>query len=391
MIKRTLIYFTLFALALGACSKQPTIDEAVQTGVEHAGKQLLYQTSVYDTLDVTGRSWEDGKYRFIKPRDWTSGFFPGSLWLYYDITGDKEIEQKAYAYTARQKEVPFMTHTHDLGFMVFCSYGWQQRIEKDSVSEAAIIQASESLISRYNQEIGLIRSWDFGKWNYPVIIDNMMNLEMLFWASERTGDSKYRDIAIQHADNTMKNHFRDDYSAYHVVSYNDDGSVESKGTWQGYSDESAWSRGEAWALYGYTVCYRYTGYKRYLEMANHVADFIINHKNTPEDLVPYWDYDAPGIPNEPRDASAAALYASAFLELSTMLEGDLAQKYRDYAEKLIISLSSPAYLAEPGTNGGFILMHSTGAASKNSEIDVPINYADYYYMEALQRYLNMQK
>jgi len=356
-----------------------------------AGKQLESFASRFDTSSVTARSWKDGEYRLIKPKDWTSGFFPGSLWLYYELSGEPKYKDYALRYTAREAEIPFKTNTHDLGFMVFCSYGKQQEVLKDSVSASAIVQASKSLISRFNPQVGLIRSWDFGEWNYPVIIDNMMNLEMLFWTGEYTGDQVYREIAVKHADKTLANHFRDDASSYHVVSYNDDGTVRSRGTYQGYSDDSAWARGQAWALYGYTMCFRYTGFERYLSQAEKVASFIMNNPSMPKDKVPYWDYDAPKIPDEPRDASAAAVTASALFELSTKVDSGLSAKYFDYALSILKSLSSDEYLAKPGENGFFILKHSTGAASLGSEIDVPLNYADYYFLEAIKRYQDLKK
>ncbi len=361
------------------------IDSLIDKDLKRAGEQLSLMSERFDTAAVTPRSWDKGVYKLL-PKDWTCGFFPGVYWLYYQLTGDKAIEKEALKFTARLSDIPAIKTTHDLGFMVFCSYGKQYEVEKDSVSAAAIVEASNSLISRFDPSIGLIRSWNFGKWNYPVIIDNMMNLEMLFWASEYTGNPQYRDIAIKHADKTMENHFREDNSSYHVVSYNNDGTVESKGTHQGYSDSSSWSRGQAWALYGYTLCYRFTKDNRYLEQSENIAALIIDNKTTPEDHIPYWDYDAPNIPDEPRDASAAAVTASALLELQLYVDKSLAKIYKDYAASIIRSLSSPEYLADKGDNGFFILKHSTGAASLGSEIDVPLVYADYYFLEALKRY-----
>ena len=254
----------------------------------------------------------------------------------------------------------------------------------------AVLQAARSLASRFNPGIGLIRSWDFGKWHYPVIIDNMMNLELLFKASELTGDPVYRDIAVSHANKTIANHFRGDNSSWHVVSYNDDDTVEMKTTHQGYSDDSRWARGQAWGLYGYTMCYRFTSDPAYLDQAKKIASLIMDLPTMPDDGIPYWDYDAPGIPDEPRDASAAAITASALLELQGMVEEPLAGEYVRYAEKILSSLCSPAYLAAPGTNGSFILKHSTGAAPKGSEVDDAINYADYYFLEALKRLKNLR-
>lgn len=378
------ILISFLAPIITSCAGN-NIDSLIDRDLKRAGEQLSLMSERFDTAAVTPRSWDNGVYKLL-PKDWTCGFFPGVYWLYYQLTGDKAIEKEALRFTARLSDIPAIKTTHDLGFMVFCSYGKQYEVEKDSVSAAAIVEASNSLISRFDPSIGLIRSWNFGKWNYPVIIDNMMNLEMLFWASEYTGNPQYRDIAIKHADKTMENHFREDNSSYHVVSYNNDGTVESKGTHQGYSDSSSWSRGQAWALYGYTLCYRFTKDNRYLEQSENIATLIIDNKTTPKDHIPYWDYDAPNIPDEPRDASAAAVTASALLELQLYVDKNLAKIYKDYAASIIRSLSSPEYLADKGDNGFFILKHSTGAASLGSEIDVPLVYADYYFLEALKRY-----
>ena len=327
-----------------------------------------------------------GKLRTCDVYDWTSGFFPGSLWLAYELTGDERLLLDAVDYTNKMLPATFYTGTHDLGFMVGCSYGNALRLCPNDSLKTVIIRTADNLASRFNPEIGAIRSWDFGPWNFPVIIDNMMNLELLFQASKLTGDNKYKDIAIRHADKTMACHFRPDMTSYHVVSYNPDGSIETRQTFQGRSDESAWARGQAWGVYGYTVCYRETGDKKYLEFAQKIADMIISRVKT-EDHIPLWDYDAPNLPTTPRDASAAAVTSSALFELCGYLPDG--QKYFDYAESILRSLSSPEYLAEPGTNCGFILKHSTGSLAHGSEIDVPLNYADYYYLESLKRYIEI--
>lgn len=325
-----------------------------------------------------------GKLRTCDVYDWTSGFFPGSLWLAYELTGDERLLLDAVDYTNKMLPATFYTGTHDLGFMVGCSYGNALRLCPNDSLRTVIIRTADNLASRFNPEIGAIRSWDFGPWNFPVIIDNMMNLELLFQASKLTGDNKYKDIAIRHADKTMACHFRPDMTSYHVVSYNPDGSIETRQTFQGRSDESAWARGQAWGVYGYTVCYRETGDKKYLEFAQKIADMIISRVKT-EDHIPLWDYDAPNLPTTPRDASAAAVTSSALFELCGYLPDG--QKYFDYAESILRSLSSPEYLAEIGTNCGFILKHSTGSLAHGSEIDVPLNYADYYYLESIKRYM----
>jgi len=325
---------------------------------------------------------EQGGYRMSSRKDWTCGFPAGSFWLMYEITGDDYWKNMAIENTEKLEGVQFRKNTHDLGFMVFCSYGNAYRLTGDTKYKNVIIQASESLLTRFNPVIGCIRSWDHGNWQFPVIIDNMMNLEMLFWTSKATGDPKYKEVALSHSDITLQNHFREDMSSYHVVSYDTlTGEVIEKTTHQGFNDESAWARGQAWGLYGYTMTYRETGITKYLATAEKIADFIIN--NLPEDMIPYWDYNAPNIPETNRDASAAAITASALFELSTY--SDKKEKYFIAANKIIDSLTSSHYRANDGSNGGFILKHSVGSKPENSEVDVAINYADYYYLEALIR------
>ena len=320
--------------------------------------------------------------------DWTSGFFPGSLWYAYELTGDTDLKNEAIDYTNRMFPVSKYKDNHDIGFMINCSYGNAMRLAPNDSIMDVIVETAENLCSRFNVQIGCIRSWDFGHWNYPVIIDNMMNLDLLFNATNLTGNQKYKQVAIKHAYTTMKHHFRPDFTSFHVVSYNDDGSVELKGTHQGKNDDSAWARGQGWAVYGYTSCYRETKDVKFLNQAVNVAEMIIK-RNVASDKVCYWDFDAPIKMETPRDASAAAVIASAFLELSTFAEnGD---RYFDYAEEILKSLSSKKYLSEKGQNKGFVLMHSVGSLPHGSEIDTPINYADYYYLEALKRYNDLKK
>ncbi len=328
-----------------------------------------------------------GKIRLCGIYDWTSGFFPGSLWYAYELCGDEEAKAAAIKYTNILNPIRYYDGTHDLGFMMNCSYGNALRLEPNDTIPAVLVETADNLCSRFNPEIGAIRSWDFGPWNFPVIIDNMMNLDLLFNATRLTGDQKYREIALLHADKTIPNHFREDGTSWHVISYNNDGTVECKQTFQGKSDDSAWARGQAWGVYGYTACYRETQDVKYRDFAVKIADMIMSRVTT-EDAIPYWDYMAPEGEDTPRDASAAAVTACALLELSTLCENG--QKYFDYAEKILKSLSSEKYLAEVGTNEGFVLMHSTGSLPHGSEINVPLNYADYYYLEGLQRYMNIK-
>lgn len=327
-----------------------------------------------------------GELELVVARDWTSGFFPGTLWYMYEYTKDPKWEQAARKFTAPIEPQQFTTSTHDLGFILNNSFGNGLRLTGDKTYEPILIQAANSLISRYKPDAKVIRSWDHNrdKWQCPVIIDNMMNLELLFWASKVTGDEKYYDIAVNHANTTIDNHFRSDYGTYHVIDYDTiTGEVLNKHTHQGFANESTWSRGEAWAIYGYTMCYRETGDIKYLEQANHVADFIFNNPNLPEDLVPYWDFDAPEIPNEPRDVSAATVTASALYELS-LYSKERSKQYKQWADTILDNVTAN-YRATLNSDRGFLLLHSTGSKPANSEVDVPLSYADYYFLEALIR------
>ena len=338
-----------------------------------------------NTALVSPQTIRDGQLKLVASNGWTSGFFPGELWYLYEFTGKREWESEARKFTANIEKEKFNGGTHDMGFKIYCSFGNGYRLTKDAHYKEVIIQSAKTLSTRFNAKAGVIRSWDHNKdkWDYPVIIDNMMNLELLFEATKLTGDSSFYNIAVSHANTTMKNHFRPDYSSFHVVDYDTaTGKVIKKTTHQGYSNESAWARGQAWGLYGYVMCYRETKNKAYLQQAEHIASFILNNPNMPEDLVPYWDFDAPHIPNEPRDVSAAAITASALYELSTYEKSN--KTYKLTADKIVRNLTSN-YRSPIGDNKGFILLHSTGNKPSNSEIDVPISYADYYYLEALLR------
>lgn len=351
--------------------------------VGRLSEQLSFLVTNSANDSMVPRTFEAGKYAMITKKDWCCGFPAGSYWYMYELTGDQKWKKIATENTIKLEGVQFRKNTHDLGFMVFCSYGNAYRITKNEHYKKVIIDASESLISRFSPKTGCIKSWDWAKqWQFPVIIDNMMNLEMLFWASKVTGNPKYRDVAISHANTTLANHFRENMSSYHVVDYDPvTGRVLARVTHQGLKDDSSWARGQAWGLYGYIICYRETGDKKYLDAAKKIAAFI--QSNLPEDLVPFWDYDDPVIPNAYRDASAAAITSSALFMLSSLTEEGKAE-YSALAEKMLKSLSTAKYLAEYGTNGGFLITHCVGNMPKKSEVDTPLNYADYYYLEALK-------
>lgn len=387
-------------LLLGSCAtKSETATDIVAENFEFANNQLRYAFTEIDSAraNLTEKEIEkgvfaprniepDGKLRLVASRDWCSGFFPGELWYMYERTGDDFWKEKAVEYTAPVEREKTNAGTHDMGFKVYCSFGNGYRLTGDSTYRDIMLEAARTLTTRYKDKVGAIRSWDHNKdkWQCPVIIDNMMNLELLFWAAKESGDSTFRDIAVNHALTTIKNHFRPDYSSYHVVDYDTiTGEVLHKHTHQGYAHESAWSRGQAWGLYGYTMCFRETGRPEFLEQAKHIADFIFNNPNLPEDLIPYWDYNAPNIPDEPRDVSAAAVTACALYELS-MYDKENAETHIARADKILQSLTDN-YRARQGADRGFLTLHSVGSASHNSEVDVPIIYADYYFLEALAK------
>lgn len=334
---------------------------------------------------VSPKTIDKGELKMVAAREWTSGFFPGELWYLYEYTKKDDWKKQAELFTANIEKEKMNGGTHDMGFKIYCSFGNGYRLTKDAAYKEVIIQAAKTLSTRFRPVTGVIRSWDHSgdKWGYPVIIDNMMNLELLFEATKLTGDSSFYKIAVSHANTTMKNHFRPDYSSYHVLDYDTiTGKVLKKNTHQGYSHESAWTRGQAWGLYAYAMCYRETKDPAYLTLSENIAKYFLNHKNLPKDMIPYYDFDAPGIPDEPRDASAAAIVASGLYELS--LYSKQGKNFRAQADKIVESLTKN-YRAPIGENKGFLLLHSTGSKPGKFEIDVPLDYADYYYLEAVLR------
>lgn len=399
-MKTTLTTLGVSLLIFASCAGQKKAESNfIQDNIDNAVAQHTLQTDIIEKSGkiLNPRTIEkDGSIRYVPIDDWCSGFFPGNMWLTYELTSDQKWKGLAEKYTEDLDSVKHLKWHHDVGFMIGCSYLNGYRLAGKTEYKDVIVEAAKSLSTRFRPGAGVIQSWNADKgwqgtrgWKCPVIIDNMMNLELLFEATRLSGDSTFYNIAVKHADTTLANHFRADNSCYHVVDYDPEtGEVRSKQTAQGYADESAWARGQAWALYGYTACYRYTHDKKYLDQAEKVYNFIFNNKNLPADLVPYWDYDAPNIPDEPRDASSAACTASALYELSTYVPD---KNYKETADRIMESLSSPTYRAKVGTNGNFILMHSVGSIPHGAEIDVPLNYADYYFLEALMRKRDLEQ
>ena len=350
----------------------------------------------------------DGKLSFSPDiYDWTSGFFAGNLWYTFEATKDDALKKEAVRFTEALDSLQYFTGHHDIGFMLYCSYGNGYRLTHNEKYKDVLVQGAKSLCSRFNPITGCIKSWNQrlswdGKtmWHFPVIIDNMMNLDLLFFASRVTGDTTFKHIAVTHALTTMKNHIRPDNSTYHVVDYDvKTGKVLHQETCQGYANNSTWARGQAWSIYGFTVVYRETGDKRFLETAQHLADFYLNNPRLPKDKIPYWDFNAnqPGYTPQfkydsvkynviPRDVSAAAIVASALFDLSKFTSGKKGEVYKKAAINMMESMASPEYTAKVGSNNNFILKHATGSLPHNFEIDKPLVYADYYYLEALLKY-----
>lgn len=387
--KLAIAVFMIFNVAADAQTDKKQMSKLIQNEFQFAGQQYknLMKNIPKDKMPQSFTA-SDGK---VISRDiswWCSGFYPGSLWMIYEQTKDTEIRKEAERALKLIEPNKTFTRDHDLGFMMFCSFGNAYRITQDPAYKDIILTSAESLSTRFRPGMQAILSWDkMADFKGPVIIDNMMNLEMLTWASQQGGNKKYSEIAVAHANTTIHNHFRPDYSSYHVIDYDvKTGSVLGKKTFQGYSDSSAWARGQGWALYGFTMMYRFTRDEKYLDQARHIAAFILNNPTLPADKIPYWDFNDPKIPDVPRDASSAAIIASALLELGQYTKGKEKNNYVDIARQMLVSLSGSSYRAKLGENGGFILEHSTGGLPLKSEIDVPLIYADYYFLEALKRY-----
>ncbi|MBB3836782.1 hypothetical protein FHS57_000764 [Runella defluvii] len=384
---KKIITCVMTVLALSAWG-QSKID--VKKEFEFAAKQ--YEGMLASHPDITKfpqSTNPDGTPRDMKSSWWCSGFFGGSLWYIYEFNKAPQWKEAAHKWTMAVEQEQYNKGTHDLGFMIYCPFGNGYRLTKNEAYKPVMLTGAQSLATRFDPKVGLIKSWNSfkGGYNYPVIIDNMMNLEFLFWAAKESGNKDLYNLCITHADNTMKHHYRPDHSAYHVICYGPNGEVLAKKNHQGAFDESSWSRGQSWGMYGYTVMYRETKDQKYLDHARNIADYLLSHPNMPADKVPYWDYNKPG---EERDASAGAILASGLLELSTY-GGKNAKNYYNTAVTILESLSKPPYKAELGKNNHFILQHSVGHKLGNSEIDVPLVYADYYYLEGLLRYQALNK
>lgn len=378
----------LFSPALSQPSKQE-MQKLIDEDLRLAVKQYKYMQHLLPAGRLP-RSYDSVKNELITSASdwWCSGFYPGTLWYLYEYTKDEGLKAEAIRSTELLEKEKNNTGTHDLGFMLYCSYGNGYRLTKNNSYKNIMVTGARSLSTRFKPVIGCIQSWNSSRWQFPVIVDNMMNLEFLCEMTKMSGDSSFYKVAVTHANTTMINHYRSDFSSYHVIDYDTITGKKIKGyTAQGAFDESAWARGQSWGLYGYAMMYRETRNKDYLVFAQNIANFLLHHKNLPADKIPYWDYNASEIPNTYRDASAAAILCSALLELAKFSDDAKRKEYLDVAVTIIKNLSS-SYRASAETNGGFLLKHSVGSLPAKSEVDVPLTYTDYYFIEALIRYKN---
>jgi len=394
MLRNSLLAAGLMICAAGAAQKpirlqpKPALVRLIDGNLRQAANQykVLMGKIPANRMPKTYYAMQD-RLETSDSKWWTSGFYPGTLFYLYEFSHDTSLLHEATKRLRLLENEQFDKGTHDLGFMMYCSFGNARRALNTKDYDDILLNSARSLSTRFNPKVGCIKSWDNNNWQYPVIIDNMMNLELLLFATHITGDSAFYRVAVSHANTTMKNHFRPDYSSFHVVNYDTaTGAVLARVTAQGFADSSAWARGQAWGLYGYTMMYRGTHDPRYLMQAENIAHFILGNPNLPADKVPVWDYNAPEGQRALRDASAGAVMASALIELSRYVGPEKGKEYLDAAEQIIVTLSSSNYHAIVGSNGGFILKHSVGHLPGRSEVDVPLTYADYYFVEAMLRY-----
>ena len=391
MFQTRQILTLVFMMAAVNASAQMQADVPVQKVIRLAASQYKAFVQKYpDTTRYARDTGADGSLSESRAGDWISGFFPGCLWYMNQLSGDKRFEKYAEKWTAGIAGQKDNKGTHDLGFMLYCSFGNGYKITHNEAYKQVLLQAAISLSTRFHPELGAIKSWDNRQFHYPVIIDNLMNLELLFWATKVSGDSSFYKIALAHANTDIKYRWRADNSSFHVLDFDPvTGKLLRRMTHQGYADQTCWSRGQAWGIYGYTVLYRETRDSRFLNQAIKAADYFLAQTNKIPDHIPYWDFQAPDIPNASRDASAAAIVASGLFELSKYAGKN--NRYYQQAVQLLKALCADQYLATEGSNNYFLLKHSTGHKPNNSQIDVPIIYADYYFLEAIWRYKNYSK
>lgn len=378
--------------------KDADFDAKVDDALNFAQKQLK-RTIAELNNDSTKfphavRADKDSSWITTSSSAWGCGYFPGMMWYMYEITGDEFWKKNANRWTLGVEKEKYNKGAQDLGFMITSSFGNAYRLTKNKHYGEVLLETGEHFANRYNSVVGCTRSWGPNEDNkqFQVIIDNMVGTELLFTGAKIGGKKDWFDMAIKHAEKTMKNHLRSDGSTYHVVNYDPvTGVVIGKRSAQGYALESRWARGQAWAIHGFTTTARETSEGRFLQTAQKVADYFIN--NLPENYIPYWDFHAPNIPDEKRDTSAASIAASGLFELSTLVEDDKAkQKYFDSACKILNSLCSPPYLSE-GTDTPAILLEmiETRYDARDPSVKLSCIWGDYFFVEAIVRYQKIRQ
>jgi len=396
-MRPTLLLVMLISLMISCKSTQDAPSAIVDNAsinkrlTDLSNKMAVHLESItIDSTKIPRAIAEDGTLIAKNSRQWTSGFFPGTLWQLASHSQNEEILKQARTWSNFIEKEKWDTHTHDIGFKVNNTFGQWNKVEPSKRNNDIIVQASATLIKRFNENVKAIKSWDWGKerWIFPVIIDNMMNLEMLFDATDISGDSIYYQIADQHAQTTLANHFRENHSSYHVVDYDTiTGAPRNKLTHQGLNDESTWARGQAWGLYGFAMAYDRTGNEAYFKKAKEIANLFFTHPNMPTDLIPYWDFDALNIPDEAKDVSAAAIAINGLMML-VKHDSENEEKYMKWVNTVIRSLEKEEYQTDKAP---FLLGRSTGSVPDSFEVDVPISYGDYFYVQALLQRLDLEK
>jgi lysophospholipase L1-like esterase len=379
----------LCSLSLALAQRAYAFDDVAAARVlTFAGQQLANTAQQLPPTLSPKAARSDGSWTTVSNTDavgWTQGFFPGAMWLKFDELVDPDWRSRADTWTRPLEGQKYNRQTHDLGFKLMTSFGQAYRLTGDPYYRDVLLVAAESLASRFNPLVGIIKCCDWNPdWQLPLVIDTMMNLELLLWAADNGGQPEWRSMAVSHALKTINDAVRSNGSTYHVVDYNpSSGAIRFQGTFQGYADWSTWSRGQAWAIYGFTVVYRFTGDARMLEAARLTADYYLSL--LPADMVPNWDFDAP---SQQKDTSAAAAVASALFELAQLIGPVDGGPYRDAALRMLDALSAAPYFAE-GSNAPGLLLHAVGHYPAGHEVDTTLIYGDYYFQEAVMRYRSM--
>lgn len=343
---------------------------------------------------------ENGFYGPIENEYWTTGFWTGEIWLSYEFAAECAKEEAQRLKKAGEVQVESFLHRidqkiavdhHDMGFLYSPSCVAAYKLTGDQKGREAAIKAAEQLITRYHPVGEFIQAWGAMDEpdNYRLIIDCLLNLPLLYWASEETGDDKYKEIAEKHIHTAIRNVIREDYSTWHTFFFDmKTGAPDHGATCQGYRDGSAWARGQAWGIYGCALAYKYTGRKEYIEHFKHVTGYFLEH--LPKDMVPFWDLEFTDGDDQPRDSSSASIAACGMLEMAKYMEEEDAGIYENYARQMLKSLYDHYAVKDPKISNGLVLHstysnHSPYNTCNHYGVDECNSWGDYFYMEALMR------